>query len=234
VSVSEGRNLARTRRLVLEGSRRRGTVSARRLALRRLSLLAAKISLPMLAMLLLALVALWPEIAHLTERTRLSFRRVFAVAAQSGRMLEPHYRGVDQRGRPYTITARWATQAGPNRIDMGEPKSDMVLESGHWLQTESKNGVYLQHSEELDMSDDVVLYRDDGTVMRTSSAAVDLRQGAASGNEQTHAEGPFGVLDAQGFTLTDKGGAIQFQGPARLIINETAKPAQPPAAEAAK
>jgi len=31
---------------------------------------------------------------------------------------------------------------------------------------------------------------------------------------------PFGVLDAQGFTLTDKGAAIQFHGPARLVLNE--------------
>ncbi len=27
-------------------------------------------------------------------------------------------------------------------------------------------------------------------------------------------EGPFGTLDAQGFTITDKGAAIQFTGPA--------------------
>ncbi len=71
----------------------------------------------------------------------------------------------------------------------------------------------------LDLSKDVVLYRDDGTVMRTHTAAVDIKQGAASSNDKTHAEGPFGVLDAQGFMLTDKGAAIQFQGPARLILN---------------
>jgi hypothetical protein len=35
----------------------------------------------------------------------------------------------------------------------------------------------------------------------------------------THAEGPFGVLDAQGFTLVDKGAAIQFHGPAKLTLN---------------
>ena len=65
----------------------------------------------------------------------------------------------------------------------------------------------------------MVLYRDDGTVMRTQSAAVDVRQGAATSDEMTHAEGPFGVLDAQGFTLMDKGASIQFHGPAKLVLN---------------
>lgn len=227
--MSDARNLSRHRRLILEGTRQRREVSSRTIALRRLLLNAAKIGLPLFALALLASVALWPEIAQMSERTRLSFRRVFAVEAESGRMIEPHYRGVDQRGRPYTMTARSAVQAGPNRIDLDQPKGDLVLESGNWLQAESKKGVYLQHSEELDMSDDVVLYRDDGTVLRTQSTSVDLKHGAAAGNEQTHAEGPFGVLDAQGFTLTDKGGAIQFQGPARMVINQSSKPEATPA-----
>ncbi len=40
-----------------------------------------------------------------------------------------------------------------------------------------------------------------------------------------HAEGPFGTLDAQGFTLTDKGSAIQFFGPGHLVLNSASGPA---------
>ena len=32
-------------------------------------------------------------------------------------------------------------------------------------------------------------------------------------------EGPFGTLDSEGFTLVDKGTAVQFAGPARLVMN---------------
>ena len=59
--------------------------------------------------------------------------------------------------------------------------------------------------------------------MRTSSAAIDLKNGAAAGAEPVHAEGPFGTLDAQGFTVTDKGAAMQFAGPAHLV-HERAQP----------
>ena len=206
-------------RLVLQGTRQRRTVTARQIAFRRFRVRTAKVGLPILALLLLSSVALWPEIARMGDQGRLSFRRIAAVEAQSGRMLNPRYRGVSEKGRPYTLTGTAATQAGQNRVDLDDPKGDVVLENGTWLQVESKKGVYLQHTEELDMSHDVVLYRDDGTVIRTQSAVVDVKQGAATSSDQTHAEGPFGVLDAQGFTLTDKGGVIQFEGPARLIMN---------------
>ena len=218
MSLAETRQRARDR-LVSQGGRRRAALSARRIALRRFAVLVAKLGLPLLALALLAAIVLWPEIARVTEQGRLSFRRVFALEPDSGRMLQPHYRGVDERGRPYTLTATWANQTGPNRVELGDPKGDMVLQSGNWLQVEAEHGVFIQHSELLDLSGNVVLYRDDGTVVRTDTAAVDIKQGAANSDEKTHAEGPFGVLDAQGFMLTDKGAAIQFQGPARLTLN---------------
>lgn len=206
-------------RLVLQGTRRRQVISARRLALRRIMVRVAKLGLPMLAMMLLAAVALWPEISRMADRGRLALRQGLGVEAESGRMTHARYRGVDERGRPYTLTASWATQASQSRVDLGDPIGDMVLQGGSWMQVKAKRGVFLQHSELLDLSGDVVLYRDDGTIMRTQTATLDVKQGVATSDDQVHVEGPFGVLDAQGFTLTDKGGTIQFQGPARLIMN---------------
>ena len=220
--ASELRQQARER-LILDGPRRRQTLNSRKIAMRRIAVLVAKVGLPVMATALLSAIVLWPEIVRVGDSARLSFRRVFAIEAESGRMVDPHYRGVDERGRPYTMTASWAAQSGPTRVDLGDPKADMVLEGGNWLQVEARRGVFIQHSEQLDLSQDVTLYRDDGTVVRTDTAAVDVKQGAAASNDKTHAEGPFGVLDAQGFTLIDKGAAIQFQGPARLTVNGAQK-----------
>jgi len=210
-------------RLVLGGRRARREIDRRRIRARQIAVLVAKLGLPLLALALLSALVLWPEFNRLSESGRVSFRRVFSVEAESGRMIDPHYKGVDQRNRPYTITAQWAAQVSPNRIDLGAPTGDMVLESGNWLQIEAKDGVFVQRSELLDLSNDVVMYRDDGTVLRTQAASVDIKQGAASSNERTHAEGPFGTLDSQGFTLTDKAGNVQFQGPAKLVVNGASK-----------
>jgi hypothetical protein len=46
-----------------------------------------------------------------------------------------------------------------------------------------------------------------------------VKAGAAAGSEPTHVEGPFGVLDSQGFMVSDKGSAIDFAGPAHVVLN---------------
>lgn len=178
--------------------------------------------LPLAAVGLLAVVALWPEISGENDRGRFSYRRG-AMEAENGQILSPRYRGADERNRPYTMTASVAVQKGPERVDLTDPKGDISLESGNWLMIQSKQGVYLQKTGQLDLSGDVTLYRDDGTTLTTSSSAVDLKAGAAAGSEMTHVEGPFGSLDAQGFALTDKGATIRFTGPGRLVLNSRSK-----------
>jgi lipopolysaccharide export system protein LptC len=180
---------------------------------------AMKLVLPTTALGLLTTLVLWPEIDRTGEQERLAFRRM-AGAINGATLTDARYRSVDERGRPYTVTATKATQVDQQRINLVTPKGDITLQNGTWLLVESKQGVFMQGVNQLDLSKDVVLYRDDGTTMRTQSTAVDLKAGVAVGNEYVRAEGPFGTLDAQGgFTLTDKGAVVVFAGPARLVTN---------------
>jgi lipopolysaccharide export system protein LptC len=197
--------------------------SASRIARRRWTVGIVKRVLPLIAMVLLLSLALWPELVREADRARISYRIGSAVTPEDGQLIDARYHGVDERGRPYTMTAATAKQIGPERIDLTEPKGDVSLENGNWLMIQSHAGVYIQHAGKLDLSDDVTLYRDDGTALSTSSATVDLKAGAAAGAELTHVEGPFGTLDAQGFALVDKGSVIQFSGPGHLVLNGKSK-----------
>jgi lipopolysaccharide export system protein LptC len=192
------------------------------LARRRLVINLAKWSLPACALLLLAMIALWPEIGRMSDSARIAYQRASSEIG-SANLTDARYRGVDEHGRPYTVTAATAQQVGPDRINLTTPKADITMADGTWLMVHAKRGVFLQHANQLDLSQDVTLYRDDGTTLTTNSASIDFRNGAAAGAEFTHAEGPFGTLDAQGFTVTDKGAAIQFPGPAHLVLNGTSQ-----------
>ncbi|MBV8093886.1 MAG: LPS export ABC transporter periplasmic protein LptC [Acetobacteraceae bacterium] len=175
--------------------------------------------LPAAALALLAAIALWPEFDRESNEARVAFRRM-TTAMDGATLVDARYRGVDERGRPYTVTAEIAQQVGPERVNLTTPKGDITLENGTWMLLQSKQGVFMQHANQLDLSHEVFLYRDDGTTMRTEAATIDLKAGAAASAERTHAEGPFGVLDADGgFTLTDKGEVVQFAGPAKLVLN---------------
>jgi len=182
----------------------------------------AKRLLPLVALALLLLVAFYPELNGNGDRSRISYRRA-DVTPDGGQLSEAHYDGVDSTGRPYTVTAARVLQVGPERTDLEAPKADMLLQSGEWLMVQARRGVFAQKSNRLDLAGDVTLYRDDGTTLETEAASIDLRANAAAGNEMVHAEGPFGVLDAQGFTVLDRGAVVQFTGPARLVLNGAQK-----------
>jgi len=188
------------------------------LARRHLVITLTKWLLPAAALLLLATIALWPQIVRLRDSARIAYQRISAEVG-GATLTDARYRGVDDQGRPYTLTAATAQQDGPDRVILTTPKGDITLSNGTWLMVQSKDGVFLQHSGQLDLSHEVTLYRDDGTTLVTASASIDLKNGAAASSDPTHAEGPFGTLDAQGFTVTDKGAAVQFAGPAHLVLN---------------
>ena len=191
---------------------------SRGLARRRLVIKLIKWLLPALALLLLATLALWPEIDRMRDSARVAYQKM-SKSVGGATLTNARYRSVDDHGRPYTLTAATAQQVDDDRVDLTTLKADITMGDGTWLMLQSKHGVYLQHSNQLDLSGDVTLYRDDGTTVTTASASIDLKNGAAAGAEPTHAEGPFGTLDAQGFTLTDKGTSIQFTGPSHLVLN---------------
>lgn len=189
-----------------------------RIARRRWLIGLTKRLLPLVALGLLASIVLWPEFTRWADQARMRSGRL-AAQMQSGVMTKAVYHGVDQRGRPYTVTAAEAREVSAQRVDLTRPKGDVTLESGRWLMVQSQRGTYMQHLGNLDLSGDVQLYRDDGTTMTTDSANIDLKAGAAAGSRMVHVEGPFGTLDAQGFTMTGRGNAIQFAGPGRLVLN---------------
>jgi lipopolysaccharide export system protein LptC len=205
-------------RLSLE-SRPRRTHGVGRLGRRGLLVRVAKYVLPVVALVLLSSIALWPELSRTLENGRVTWHRLTMAQAGSGTLLKPRYRGVDEHDQPYVISADTAQQDGPERVNLKAPRGDVTMRSGAWLQVRSRQGVYMQHADQLDLSKFVTLYRQDGTILNSDTATIDMKLGAATSDNFTHAEGPFGTLDAQGFTLVDKGGIIQFHGPAKLVLN---------------
>ena len=226
VSRSSSRSVPRHRPsrnlITTAASRVRRAPSADGIARRRYVITLTKWLLPAIAVMLLASIALWPEIERATDTARVAMRRMGGDVA-TGQLTDARYHGVDDHGRPYTLTADIAQQDGDDRINLTTPKGDITLANGTWLMVRAKQGVFLQHSNQLDLSHDVTLYRDDGTTLVTASASIDMKAGAAASAEPTHAEGPFGTLDLQGFSLTDRGAIIQFIGPVHLLLNGSSR-----------
>ncbi len=203
---------------MLTPSRERWSPSAREMARRRLVISAMKWLVPGAGLALLLAIAIWPEIQGLEDRARMSFRRVVAAAPDAVRVVSPRYQGVDEQNRPYTVTAAVATQ-GENQdiVDLETPRADLQLNDG-WVLLESREGRLDKARSHLDLSGDVTLWHDGGNLLVTEQAAIELKEGAASGDRPVAAQGPFGTLVSEGFRLIDKGAVVVFTGRARALL----------------
>ncbi|MCC7283567.1 MAG: LPS export ABC transporter periplasmic protein LptC [Acetobacteraceae bacterium] len=192
-----------------------GASPARRLAVRLLKRL-----LPAAAMLLLAAIALWPQWQGSEEARRITFRLGSNLLNEPMRMRDARFRGIDQLGRPYTITASEATQlpGSEDRVELTEPKGDITLQDGAWVLLQARHGLYRRQPGLLDLDTAVVLNHDGGYEVRTDQASIDLEARTARGTSPIEGQGPFGTIEGQGFEAEDGGKVIIVTGPARMVL----------------
>ncbi len=188
---------------------------------------AMKLLLPTLAAGLVVLLAVWSQFNLDETRIRIDTALLAPEQIESLNMVNARFDGIDEKNRPYSVTAELVTQAGENAdlIELSQPKADITLESGAWIALTADSGSFLRKSEILDLAGSVSLFHDRGFEMHTDRAQVNLAEGVASGDAPVAAQGPAGELHADSFRVSDDGKRILFGGRARLVINPDEVPA---------
>ncbi|MFL1460800.1 LPS export ABC transporter periplasmic protein LptC [Roseococcus sp. DSY-14] len=205
------------RRRVPNPSRARLAPSAGQVQRRARAVWLVKLALPAIAVSLLAVLFLWPEIEG--REGRLSFRRGPAVTGESLQVVSPRFQGVDELNRPFTVTARLGRQVGQEEVMLLEaPRADILLNDGAWVFVESRDGRYDKPAHVLELNGDVRIFHDGGTLFVTEAATVLLNEGSAHGERPTQAQGSFGTIDSEGFRMTERGAVMVFTGRARAVL----------------
>lgn len=179
-----------------------------------------KVLLPALAVALILLVVVWPEISRDNRDFRIRVSDISLEQPDSLTMLNARFEGVDDKNRQFTLTADEATQTtdDENLIRLELPKGDVTLEDGTWLAMTAREGRYRRDTQMLDLNGEVTLFHDRGFELRTQAAQVDLEAGVARGSEDVEGQGPFGNLEAEGFEVLDRGARVLFTGKSRAVL----------------
>jgi lipopolysaccharide export system protein LptC len=189
---------------------------------RRVALL--KRILPAIGLALLLLIAVWPRLAPLWERMRMTFPAIDLREARQLRMVNPHYAGVDRLGRPFVVTAAIGRQV-PDRQDLMSleaPRADMKMHAGADVVVTAATGIYQAPVQLLDLFGEVTLVHQNGTRFRTDTARVDVANGTAEGGDPVVGEGPSGNVKAAGFQILGKGDTIIFTGKSDMLLRGAA------------
>ncbi len=187
-----------------------------------------KYLLPVLALGLLALVVAWPQLVPDEDRFRIDLAAVGPAGGSKPQVLNPRVVGIDTSSRPFQITAdlgsRTQTDGNGNIYLFDQPKADITLSDGSWVAITSENGRYDETSQTLFLKDSVNLFHDAGYEFMTQSARFDIANDDASGDEPVHGQGPFGIIDSEGFRVLRGGERIIFTGKAKLTIFNGVRP----------
>ena len=179
-----------------------------------------KLLLPALAVALLLLVALWPQLDTTNDRLGLDLSELSIEQPDNLSMLNARFSGFDGKNQPFVITADVANQAPENEnlVTLELPKADITLDDGTWLALMAREGLYDRDVETLDLIGQVGFYHDAGFELHTESARIDLAAGMASGGDPVAGHGFFGEIEAAGFQMFERGERILFTGPSRLLV----------------
>ena len=186
---------------------------------------AMKVVLPAVAVGLVLLIAIWPQI----EKS--GGFRLDAVDSltdtpipEEATMINPRYEGIDENRRPFMITADIARQLQPNdreTIDMQSPAADLFDDAGKWLAITADNGVYQRDQEVLLLDGNVNIFHDDGYELQTEQAVVDLATDLATSSTPTFGQGSFGTITSEGLRVEERGARVFFTGRAHMVLYPT-------------
>lgn len=179
-----------------------------------------KVMLPALAVALILLVVVWPELSRDGRDFRVRVSDITLEQTDSLTMLNARFEGVDDKDQPFTLTADEATRttANENLIHLELPKGDITLDDGTWMAVTARKGRYRRDTKMLHLNGEVTLYHDRGFELRTQAAQVDLEAGVAHGSQAVEGQGPFGDLEAEGFQVLDSGARVLFTGKSRAVL----------------
>lgn len=149
---------------------------------------------------------------------RIVFSNVTKGVTLQNIMSKPHYQGVDGRNRPYTVIAEKALQIDKENVSLEKISADMIMSSGAWIVMNAGSGVINLQTKQLELRDGIDVFYEGGYEFRTDTAHVDIQKGSAYGEAKVEGQGPFGTLQADGFTVGERGGTIHFNGSVRMKL----------------
>jgi len=189
-------------------------------------LLAAKIGLPLVAVVTLGYLTYW---WYVHNRESVITVQTLENAVPGQPMVTVNnfkYSSIDDKNRPYTITATTATQpqsGNQDTITLTKPQADINLENDAWMAVTAKHGLYHRNADLVDLSGDVTLFHDNGMSFRTATAHVDLKAKIAAGSDPVEGQNQNWELTSQGFRVLNNGNLIIFTGRSHMTLFGKAK-----------
>jgi lipopolysaccharide export system protein LptC len=177
--------------------------------------------LPAIALCLIALVVLWPQLIGGAGGL---IAPIFANAEIDGAdvmlMHNPRYVGRTRDAEPYELTAAsaYVDPKKPSHIHLEQLAAELTPASKRDLRLVALSGLYNRAADKLDLDGDIALTTSDGYRFETQRARINLQAGRVVGNQPVAGWGPTGTLSADRFEIHDSGQLLRFEGRVKVTL----------------
>nr|HIL75648.1 hypothetical protein [Rhodospirillales bacterium] len=105
-----------------------------------------KLILPAIAIGLVCLVLLWPQMTVKNTQFTINFKNIENSNSDNLNMVNARFVGTDAKNQPFSITADIAKNMtiDGTSIELEMPKADIGFDNGTWLAVVANSGIYNQ------------------------------------------------------------------------------------------
>lgn len=170
-----------------------------------------KYLLPMVALCLVSLIVIWPQIKLLFQTHGHALH--LSLPGEVNAAIEPIYRGVDQTHQKYTLKAQQGIEIAPDTYQLESPDLIFDLNTGEKIHVTADEGEYRHLERKIYLNKNVYVDHSLGYDFVTDRAMIDVTTTRIWGQDPVNGNSPTGIINSQGFEILDKGNRILFGQP---------------------
>jgi lipopolysaccharide export system protein LptC len=143
------------------------------------------------------------------------------ASSESIHMTNARFLGRDEQGRAYVLTAAGAMRddANPMRVELVAPAMTFDADGANPTHMSADTGIYREDTRILLLDGHVTLHDAIGDNFATNQAIVDTVKGAVAGRSAVVGQGPTGAIQADSYSVADRGQTLVFQGRVHSRLN---------------
>ncbi len=179
----------------------------------------AKRIFPLIALSLVIIVFVWPQVSTLFNPAR-EIKALPQKIAVENYLIEPSFTTTDANNRLFDIHADYAIQSYEEKTaQLSKPDTHLHIDPETTLSVQSKNGLFDEKNNQFSYQDAVTLKTSSGYNIQTDEATLLLNEKMAEGHQPVEGSGPAGQFQAEGFKVSEGGKKIELLGKSTLSLN---------------
>lgn len=181
----------------------------------------AKLLMPSLAAILIALLLLFPILKdnNVIESIDVTLPKKGELEKLHMEKTEFSITNKDNKISVFFADLVDETEPGSKLLKIINPEGSIPADENQFIHIDSDIGYYNQETQIIELQDNVVAMYDEGTTAETEYARYDFTSNYGSGNQAVHAYGNWGKLWAEGFEYYQDKELLVLIGKAK-VINE--------------